>query len=454
MAMKKILALVLTASIILSYSTFVQANPISSTQKETAENQLKQSEANLKASEDKLAKLETAIEKLDNQIEALMLDLEENKKALSKSETSIKLAQKDVQAAETELQNQQELFDNRMRAIYKNGSGSYLSIVLKSNSFTDLVANVDAVNRIINFDKKIAAELQEKKAILIEKQKTLELENEKLLNLKAEKESKLNKLNSNKVDQKKLIDEAKVERNLLADKVKQDQASVNNAIANMDTEAIKIAKSTASSTEDIKAAISYLENRNKTLKSPKIDDAINTGKNIISSRNKPANRGNSNTAGNSNNTPTSSVDLDTNVPSGYNNSSNYNGTSVSGMAVTLYSQQFLGQPYLWGGTRPYKEGDYGSGFDCSGLVQYCYKQFGISITRTCATQIKYDGRFVNKNSLVAGDLIYFGTWDNVHHVGMYIGSGNFIHAPRTGDVIKITPLSSRNDFLAAKRLIN
>jgi peptidoglycan hydrolase CwlO-like protein len=441
--MKRLLTLALATSITFSYVTLVKADPISSTNKENAQNQLKQSESELGSAEDKLNKLEITIEKLDSQIESIMLTLEENKKAISKSEATIVLAKKDVQAAENEMSAQQELFDNRMKSMYKNGSQGYLAILLKSESFTQLVSNLDSINRMINYDKAVAEELETKRNSLLEKQHALEIENQNLLNLKADKESKLAKLNSNKAEQTDLISKAKAERQLLADKVKKDQEAVNTAIANMDTEAINIATKSSSSTADIQAAISYLENRNKTLKSSKITEAITKGKNIIAERNKPV--VSSPTRGNASNSTT---------PSGYNNSSNYSGGPVSGMSIAFFSQQFIGQPYLWGGTRPYKAGDYTSGFDCSGLVQYCYKQFGISITRTCATQIQYDGRFINKDDLVAGDLIYFGTWDNPHHVGMYIGSGNFIHSPRTGDFIKIQPLSIRNDFLAAKRIIN
>jgi peptidoglycan hydrolase CwlO-like protein len=439
--MRKLLALVLAASITFGYGTFVKANPISTTNKDKAETQLKQSQTELQNAEDILNQLEMAIEKLDNQIESLMDELEESKKSITASEAKIEVAKKNVQAAEAEMKLQQELFDKRLRAMYKNGSQGYLAILLKSENFTDLVSNIDSVNRMINYDKAVADELDKKRFALFEKQNALELENQNLVSLKAEKENKLAKLNSNKTEQLDLINKAKIERQKLADKVKKDTESVNNAIANMDNDAITLASSTDSSTADIQAAISYLENRNKTLKSSKITSAIAKGKSIIADRNKPTQPNRGNSGGSTN-------------PSGYNNTSNYTGGKVSGTSIALYAQQFLGQPYLWGGTRPYKAGDYGSGFDCSGLVQYCYKQFGISITRTCATQIKYDGKFVEKDSLVPGDLIYFGTWDDPHHVGMYIGSGNFIHAPRTGDYIKIQPLSSRNDFLAAKRIIN
>lgn len=109
------------------------------------------------------------------------------------------------------------------------------------------------------------------------------------------------------------------------------------------------------------------------------------------------------------------------------------------------TKTYLGTPYVWGGTSP-------SGFDCSGLVQYVYRQLGISISRTSYTQVN-DGRKVDKSELRAGDLVFFARKGNVHHVGMYIGNGRFIHAPQTGDVVKISNLSDRSDYYTARRIV-
>jgi len=79
-----------------------------------------------------------------------------------------------------------------------------------------------------------------------------------------------------------------------------------------------------------------------------------------------------------------------------------------------------------------------------------YRKFGVNITRTTYTQIK-EGKIVSRDQLLPGDLVFFGTWSNPHHVGMYVGNGYYIHAPRTGDVIKISPLSGRRDYLVGRR---
>ena len=115
-------------------------------------------------------------------------------------------------------------------------------------------------------------------------------------------------------------------------------------------------------------------------------------------------------------------------------------------AIVAEAKKHLGEPYAWGATGP-------NTFDCSGFVQYVYGQCGISLTRTTYTQVK-EGKQVNMNALEIGDLVFFGSAVKPHHVGIYIGNGEFIHAPQTGDVVKVTKLIYMNDFSTARRIIN
>jgi len=117
--------------------------------------------------------------------------------------------------------------------------------------------------------------------------------------------------------------------------------------------------------------------------------------------------------------------------------------SFSDDSVVAYASNFLGTPYVWGASGPQY-------FDCSGFMQYVYAHFGVSLSRTTFTQIN-EGSYVDRDNLQAGDLIFFGTNSNPHHVGMYVGNNSYIHAPRTGDVIKVSALT-RSDYLTARRV--
>lgn len=156
---------------------------------------------------------------------------------------------------------------------------------------------------------------------------------------------------------------------------------------------------------------------------------------------------------------------------------NYSGdapSSEDGNKIVNIAKSFLGDPYVWGGNgeplseatvNRYKGSDHDisknadwrnwlgkPGYDCSGFAQAVYKQMGIDISRTTTTQVN-DGVAVDKANLATGDLVLFGNASSPHHVGIYSGNGNFIEAPKSGDVIKETPLSNRSDFSVARRII-
>lgn len=108
------------------------------------------------------------------------------------------------------------------------------------------------------------------------------------------------------------------------------------------------------------------------------------------------------------------------------------------------AQKFLGTPYLWGGTTA-------KGLDCSGLVQLAVKNAtGKTIPRVAADQYKASQK-VPQNQMQPGDIIAFGTPTNVHHIGIYVGSGKFIDAPHTGAKVRIDDLSGRTDIVGAGR---
>ena len=114
--------------------------------------------------------------------------------------------------------------------------------------------------------------------------------------------------------------------------------------------------------------------------------------------------------------------------------------------LTTMATSFLGVPYVWGGNTP-------EGFDCSGLVQYCYREvFNIELPRTTYYQCDV-GVEVGFEELLPGDLLFFDDGGDVHHVAMYLGDGYYVEAPHTGDVVKITAMNDKlPDF--AKRVVD
>jgi putative cell wall-binding protein len=120
------------------------------------------------------------------------------------------------------------------------------------------------------------------------------------------------------------------------------------------------------------------------------------------------------------------------------------GVLSAGEKVVREAVKYLGTPYLWAGSSPT------SGFDCSGFTMYVYKQFGISLPHYSGSQATY-GTAVDKANLQPGDLVFFYT--PISHVGMYVGGGMMINAPRSGDLVCIED-AFRTSYVKARRLLS
>jgi cell wall-associated NlpC family hydrolase len=114
-------------------------------------------------------------------------------------------------------------------------------------------------------------------------------------------------------------------------------------------------------------------------------------------------------------------------------------------SVVSIALQYLGVPYVWGGSSP------ATGFDCSGFIMYVFAQIGVYLPHHAASQYSY-GVPVPQDQLAPGDLVFF---DGLGHAGIYIGGGQFVHAPHTGDVVKISSIYDSwyaSTWVGARRL--
>ena len=232
------------------------------------------------------------------------------------------------------------------------------------------------------------------------------------IDLNAEIKEKRAETDAKKADQEVVLQQAKVEK---------ENFERENIIP-IEKEAVSpwIAQATnsANSANEIQSAIDSLNDYKKQLQSKEVislvDNAITKANALLKEKkNASTNRG----------------AIDT-------------GVTVSGSASNLisYARRFIGVPYVWGGTSP-------SGFDCSGFTSYVYRNAaGVDIGRTTYAQINA-GREVSRSELQPGDLVF----PHEGHVGIYVGNGQMIHAPQTGDVVKISPVYK---FWRARRVLN
>jgi cell wall-associated NlpC family hydrolase len=115
--------------------------------------------------------------------------------------------------------------------------------------------------------------------------------------------------------------------------------------------------------------------------------------------------------------------------------------SAKAAEAIYWAEKQLGKPYVWAADGP-------DTFDCSGLMLFAYDRAGVHLTHYSGDQIN-QGQHVSRSNLKPGDLVFFGS--PIHHVGMYVGGGNFVEAPYTGTDVRITRLSSRGDYAGACR---
>ncbi len=361
----------LTVISLLLFTTSVSAAPLNN-QLQAQQAQMQKDKSALQNVQAQRQSLDLQIEALDNNIEALMAKIDANKKDIKTTQDEIKTTELQIQNCEAELQKTKDLFEKRLRAMYINKNEGYLEILLSSNGIGEFLSNIEAVNKIIGYDKKIKKELTDKMDEINRKKQELNAKKDKLLALDADNTNKIAKLSEDRQAQLSIINEAKKQENSLASSVSQSQNQINATLKQI--EAIRNA-------------------------APKVTSvSISRGSAPISSNN-----------------------------------------------IIAYASNFLGTPYVWGGTTP------NPGFDCSGFTQYVYAHFGVGLGRTTYDQINC-GSPVTRDQLQPGDLVLFGSYSDPHHVGIYVGNGTYIHAPRTGDVIKISSLDGRSDFVIGRRV--
>jgi len=334
------------------------------------------------------------------------------------------------------MKAEQILFDKRMRAMYVNGTSSYIDIILSSNGIDDFISRLENVTKIITFDQNIINDLQTKETSVNLKKVELNTENTKLLSLRVDNKKKLVALTKQKSDQNVLVAQLNAQENKYGAQLVTDQATeVRQAavakqasiVARQAAVAAKqatVANRAAAVAKQITAARQAVSAKQVAVAAKQATEVATKQTGVTPNEDTSANKVVHKTIKNTVPIITASTGR----------------SSVSSNAVIAYASNFLGIPYVWGGTSP-------SGFDCSGFTQYVFAHFGVNLPRVSEDQQNV-GTFVSRANLQPGDLVFFGT--PAHHVGIYVGNGNMINAPHTGAVIRIQALNS--DFTYGRRV--
>ena len=326
------------------------------------------------------------------QVDSMNSELEQTVEAwnyanikLGKIDSDLASNAKHLSAAKKSLVVAQDRIAKRLRDLYINGQGdSTLEVILGAQSLDDIIARLDAIERVSSQDAGILKTVKR---------------------YRKEVETRRANLKDAREDQARIVAEQAAQKQSIESKIAEQNellASVKDEIVRMRAEeARRQAALAAQAQAQAQAAIAAQQAQQDALVAAAVEPTYDD-------------------------TPS----YDPNLPA-----PRYG--QVVGIAL-----QYLGIPYVWGGASP------STGFDCSGFVMYVFAQLGVSLPHHAASIYSY-GTPVPYDQLAPGDLVFFS---GLGHMGIYIGGGQFVHAPHTGDVVRISSLAGHGSYVGARRL--
>ena len=382
---KRILCLMMALILMFGSGFTVAATSKSEVQKQQTEtkNKLNQINKDINAIESKKNQVRAQISSLNDELVDTLLTLEVLEADLKRKQEEIEAAQKEYEKFKKLEEQQYDAMKLRIQYMYEKGTNDYIAMLIEAESISDLLNKADFVQEVSDYDDEKLTEYVETKEKVAETKAILEEEQAELQE----------------------VEEAqKIYKKELDNKI----AAAKNKVANFETElanAQKKAKEYQTTIAKQNALIAQLEEEER-----KAAEAL-------------AENNNSSSSDKSDNGESS----DSSPSSG---SSSTGSGSVSGggtgAAIANYALKFVGNPYVFGGT------SLTNGADCSGFTMSVHKHFGISIPRSSTAQ-SYGGKSVSISAVQPGDVIYYG-----NHVGIYIGSGQIVHASTAKTGIKVS----------------
>lgn len=339
------------------------------------------------------AEAQQEAESLQQQLTELLNKVGEMEEQLIETGEKITQTEEDLEAAEAKAEEQYADMKLRIKFMYEYGGADMLEALLSAEDFSDFINQADYISNVNSYDRQKLNELKETQEEIASLKETLETEQSNLEERQKEYQTEQDRVN-NELEAKSVeIDNFDEQIQAAA------EAAAAEAEARAEAEAQAAADSGNNASED-----QNTDTADGSASGSSSDNQASSGTGGSSSE--------SSSGGNSSSGSSSSG----------NGSYGTNTSAAQKIVEAAYSQ--LGVPYVYGGTTP------GVGLDCSGLVQYCYAAAGIFLPRTSAAQ---GGSGIAVTDPQPGDIVCYSG-----HVGIYIGNGQMIHAPQTGDVVKIS----------------
>jgi cell wall-associated NlpC family hydrolase len=330
------------------------------------------------------------IELLDRSLDRAVQAYDAATQRLQQVKTELRVNRRQLAVARASLQRSQRMLAGRLVEIYKSGSGdSSLEVLLGATNLEALLNRVDAQERVAQQDATVLQQVTSLKRETEERERRLERARARQAELVAERAAARNSIEQQLASRRHLL-------NSIRDEIARLQAAERARQAELQRQAA--ARLAAQQAAAQAQALSPF------------------GAGSGSASQAPA--------------PAPSPEL-------------VAPPAPSSGSVVSIAMRYLGVPYRWGGASP------ATGFDCSGFVMYVYAQVGISLPHYTVSQYGM-GSAVSRSQLQPGDVVFF---DGLGHNGIYIGGNQFIHAPHTGDVVKISSISGwyASTYVGARR---
>ena len=348
---------------------------------------------------------QSEVSSLQSQLTTLMGKVNTLESELIQTGEDITKAQGDLEVAQEKEKEQYAAMKKRIKYMYEAGNDSAFETLVTSEDFTDLLSKAEYVQNVHSYDRKQLQEYVETKQQISDLKDSLEKDQKELESKQVEYEKQGDNLN-----------------NLITSK--------SAEVANLDSE-IQAAAEAAAREAAERAAREAAEKAAKEAERQQAAASNNNNAASTSNRNNTTSNRNNTTSSstatsNRNNTTSSSSSASVATkPSNSSSSTTTSGTNANGGSIVSRAYSQLGKPYVWGACGP-------NSFDCSGFVSYCltgsYSRLGTTLTFMGWTRV---------SNPQPGDVVTTAT-----HCGIYIGNGQMIHAPHTGDVVKVGPVQS------------
>lgn len=347
------------------------------------------------------ASKQNEVSSLQSQLTTLMGKVNTLESELIQTGEDITKAQSDLVVAQKKEKEQYAAMKKRIKYMYEAGNDSAFETLVTSDDFTDLLSKAEYVQNVHSYDRKQLQEYVETKQQISDLKDSLEKDQKELESKQAEYEKQGDNLN-----------------NLITSK--------SAEVANLDSEIQAAAEAAAKEAAERAAKEAAKEAAKKQQASAANNSTSSNRNNSTTSNNTTSNKNNTSNTTRPSRPSGNNTSSSTTKPSGNNTSSNTtSGSNANGGTIVSRAYSQLGKPYVWGAYGP-------NSFDCSGFVSYCltgsYTRLGTTLTFMGWTRV---------SNPQPGDVVTTAT-----HCGIYIGNGQMIHAPHTGDVVKVGPVQS------------